>query len=55
MFLHTSTKDAPWISVDSNDGPLARTHVIRHLLTALDYPEKKSSFLRYSSRIIRKV
>ena len=40
MFLHTHTKDAPWVIIKSDDKKRARLNCIRHFLHALDYPNK---------------
>jgi len=40
MFRHTSTMEAPWTRVNSDDKRRARVEVVRHFLAALDYPGK---------------
>jgi len=40
MFFYTSTADAPWTVVKSDDKKRARINCIRHYLHTLDYPGK---------------
>ncbi len=40
MLFHTDTTDAPWTIVKSDDKKRARLNCMRHLLTALPYPDK---------------
>jgi polyphosphate kinase 2 len=40
MFAASHTADAPWTVVRANDKKRARLGIIRHVLTALDYPGK---------------
>ncbi|HID37669.1 MAG TPA: polyphosphate kinase 2, partial [Ghiorsea sp.] len=40
MFFYTSTADAPWTVVKSDDKKRARINCIRHYIHTLDYPGK---------------
>jgi polyphosphate kinase 2 len=52
MFRRTSTDQAPWLVVDADDKRRARLHAMRHLLTALDYPEKDASALAVDLKVV---
>jgi polyphosphate kinase 2 len=43
MFFHTSTADAPWTVIKSDDKKRARINCMRHYLHTLDYPNKDTS------------
>lgn len=45
MFFYTSTADAPWIVVKSDDKKRARINAIRHFLHSLDYPGKDETIV----------
>ena len=55
MFFYTSTADAPWTIVKSDDKKRARINAIRSLLSEYDYPDKDPRLLRVDRRIIRTV
>lgn len=55
MFFYTSTADAPWTIVKSDDKKRARINAIRYLLDQFDYPGKDPRLLRIDRRIIRTV
>jgi polyphosphate kinase 2 len=55
MFFFTSTADAPWVIIKSDDKKRARLNAIRYLLSKLDYPDKRAELLEYDSRIVRSV
>ncbi len=55
MFFHTSTKDAPWIVIKSDDKKRARINTIRYLLNQFDYPDKNEEILKTDRRIVRTV
>ena len=40
MFFYTSTGDAPWVVIKSNDKKRARVGALRHVLHTLDYTDK---------------
>lgn len=43
MFFHTSTADAPWTVIKSDDKKRARINCMRHFLHHLDYPNKDTT------------
>ena len=43
MFFHTSTADAPWTIVKSDDKKRARINCMRHYLHTLNYPNKDTT------------
>lgn len=55
MFFYTSTAEAPWVIVKSDDKKRARLNAIRYFLSSFDYPGKRSDLLRWDERIIRDV
>jgi polyphosphate kinase len=55
MFFYTSTAEAPWVIVKSDDKKRARLNAIRYFLTSFDYPNKRADLLRWDERIIRTV
>lgn len=55
MFFYTSTADAPWIIVKSDDKKRARVNAMRYFLSRFDYPNKRSELLTWDPRIIRTV
>ena len=55
MFFYTSTADAPWVVIKSDDKKRARLNTIRYLLSQLDYPGKDESILEVDRRIVRTV
>ena len=55
MFFYTSTAEAPWVIVKSDDKKRARLNAIRYFLATFDYPDKRADLLRWDERIIRSV
>ena len=55
MFFYTSTAEAPWVIVKSDDKKRARLNAIRYFLASFDYPDKRADLLRWDERIIRTV
>ena len=55
MFFYTSTADAPWIIVKSDDKKRARLNAIRHFLAGVDYPDKREDLLAWDPRVVRSV
>ncbi|MBF0136568.1 MAG: polyphosphate kinase 2 [Magnetococcus sp. DMHC-1] len=55
MFFYSSTAEAPWMIVKSDDKKRARINSIRYFLSQLDYPGKVRSLLNYDRRIVRTV
>ena len=55
MFFYTSTADAPWVIVKSDDKKRARLNAIRYFLASFDYPDKRRELLAWDSRVIRTV
>lgn len=55
MFFYTSTVEAPWVIVKSDDKKRARLNAIRYFLSSFDYPDKRTDLLRWDERIIRDV
>jgi polyphosphate kinase len=45
MFKQTSTKECPWVSVNSDDKKLARLNVIRYILKNIPYMNKGESYI----------
>jgi len=52
MFFHTSTADAPWMVIKSDDKKRARINCIRHYLYQLDYPNKDIDVARAPDPLI---
>ena len=50
MFVHTDTLEAPWFVVDSEDKKRSRLNVIAHLLSTIDYQDRKPPKVRIPSR-----
>jgi polyphosphate kinase 2 (PPK2 family) len=55
MFFYTSTAEAPWVIVKSDDKKRARLNAIRYFLAGFDYPGKRAGLLAWDPRIIRTV
>ncbi len=55
MFFFTSTADAPWTIIKSDDKKRARINAIRYLLSQVDYPDRCDELLRIDRRIVRSV
>ncbi len=55
MFFYTSTADAPWIIVKSDDKKRARLNAIRYFLAGIDYPDRRDDLLAWDPRIVRSV
>ena len=55
MFFYTSTPEAPWVIVKSDDKKRARLNAIRCFLASFDYPDKRTDLLRWDERIVRTV
>ena len=55
MFFYTSTADAPWVILKSDDKKRARLNAIRYFLAAFDYPDNRDELLVWDPRIVRGV
>lgn len=55
MFFFTSTADAPWTIIKSDDKKRARINAIRYLLSCIDYPDRRDELLGIDQRIVRGV
>jgi len=55
MFFYTSTADAPWRIIKSDDKKRARINAIREFLGELGYPKDYPDMLGTDSRIVRTV
>ena len=55
MFFYTSTAEAPWVIVKSDDKKRARLNAIRYFLATFEYPDKGADLLRWDERIVRTV
>jgi polyphosphate kinase len=55
MFYFTSTADAPWTIIKSDDKKRARLNAIRYYLSKLPYPNADQSVLGVDPRIVRSV
>ncbi|MBF0143263.1 MAG: polyphosphate kinase 2 [Magnetococcales bacterium] len=55
MFFYSSTPEAPWTIVKSDDKKRARVNSILYFLSRLDYTGKNTQGLEYDPRIIRTV
>ena len=55
MFFYTSTADAPWVIIKSDDKKRARINAIRVFLNGFDYPGKRHELLTIDPRIVRTV
>lgn len=54
MFFYTSTPEAPWIILKSDDKKRARLNAIRHFLRRFDYPDRLAD-LQVDPRIVHPV
>ena len=54
MFFYTSTPEAPWFVIKSDDKKRARLNAIRHFLGRIDYPGRPSN-LQVDERIVHQV
>lgn len=54
MFFYTSTPEAPWTIIKSDDKKRARLNAIRHFLGRIDYPDRPTT-LQVDPRIVRRV
>lgn len=52
MFFYTSTADAPWIIIKSDDKKRARINAIRYFLSRFEYPGRRAGLLRWDPRIV---
>ncbi len=55
MFFYTSTADAPWVIIKSDDKKRARVNAIRYFLSRFEYPGKRDELLAWDPRIVRTV
>ena len=55
MFFYTSTADAPWTILKSDDKKRARVNAIRYFLNQFDYPDKRTELLTLDTRVVRSV
>ncbi len=55
MFFFTSTADCPWTIIKSDDKKRARINAFRHLLSQVDYPDRRDELLQIDKRIVRDV
>lgn len=55
MFFYTSTADAPWLVIKSDDKRRARINAIRTFLRAFPYPGRREELLEVDPRIVRTV
>ena len=55
MFFYTSTADAPWVILKSDDKKRARLNAIRFFLAGFDYPDKREELLAWDPRVVRTV
>jgi len=52
MFNKTSTVNAPWFIVHTNNKKEARINTIKHFLSQVDYPNKKEELLVYEHNVV---
>ena len=55
MFFYTSTAEAPWIIIKSDDKKRARLNAIRYFLDRFEYPDRPDGMLTVDPRILRRV
>ncbi|MEH6824974.1 MAG: polyphosphate kinase 2 [Motiliproteus sp.] len=55
MLYQTSTMDASWTVIKSDDKKLARVNAIRYMLRQFDYPDKNDEILILDRRIVKTV
>ncbi|MBT6149779.1 MAG: polyphosphate kinase 2 [Gemmatimonadetes bacterium] len=55
MFFYTSTADAPWTIIKSDDKKRARLNAIRFFLSQFDYTDRIDEILQVDNRIVRQV
>ncbi len=52
-FYYTSTKEAPWTIIRSDDKKHARINAIKFFLSQIDYPDKNKGVIEYDRRLVR--
>lgn len=52
MFQKTSTKNCPWVVVDSNEKRIAKLNVIKYILNKIPYEPKEKTFYIYPEVIV---
>ncbi len=55
MFFYTSTADAPWTIIKSDDKKRARLNAIRFFLSQFEYKDRHEELLQVDPRIVRTV
>ncbi|MCB9766217.1 MAG: polyphosphate kinase 2 [Alphaproteobacteria bacterium] len=55
MFFYTSTADAPWVIIKSDDKKRARINCMRYFLAGVEYEGKRRELLRWDPRVVRTV
>lgn len=52
MFSKTSSKNSPWIVVNSNDKKIGRLNAMRYVLSQIDYDDKNPEMSKYYTEVI---
>jgi len=55
LFYYTSTTEAPWTIIKSDDKKRARLNAMRYVLSNMGYPVEDEAMLKYDPRIVRTV
>jgi polyphosphate kinase len=55
IFYYTSTSEAPWTIIKSDDKKRARLNAMRYMLSKMNYPKEDEAMLKYDPRIVRTV
>ena len=55
LFYYTSTSEAPWTIIKSDDKKRARLNSMRYVLSNVGYPIEDEAMLKYDPRIVRTV
>jgi polyphosphate kinase len=55
MLLHTSSLDAPWTVINSNDKKLTHLNLIADLLSRISYPLRAKKILKVDPKIIQAI
>jgi polyphosphate kinase len=55
IFYYTSTSEAPWTIIKSDDKKRARLNAMRYMLSKMGYPKEDEAMLKYDPRIVRTV
>lgn len=52
MFSKTSSKNSPWVVVNSNDKKIGRLNAMRYVLSQIDYDNKNPEMCKYYTEVV---